>query len=127
MIITGLSINLVHDVECPRRPANRRRVFGRDGYHRKLRHLDIPRIVGRRVFPNGGFRRPHFRQHFVIRQPLDAATAAQAIDMQLAVTPVKFEGKRYFSIQCSWRRKATCFRAVFNNRKALSSTGMFQK
>ena len=60
----------------------------------KFRHLDFPRLVAARKFVNRRLWRPHLRQHFVIGQPLDAVTAAEAFPVQLGVAPVNLQAEK---------------------------------
>ena len=63
---------------------------------KKFGHLDFPRFVAAREFPDGRLRRAHLRQHFVIRQPLHAVAAAESFPVQLGVAAVDFEAEQIF-------------------------------
>jgi hypothetical protein len=63
---------------------------------KKFIHLNLPRLVAARKFPDGRLRRAHLRQHFVIRQFLHAVAAAESFPMQLRVASVDFEAEQIF-------------------------------
>src|SRR6185436_18459106 len=53
---------------------------------------EFPRFVDQSgILPNDGFRRAHFREHFVKGEAFDAVTSAEAVDVEFAVTAVVFQ------------------------------------
>lgn len=71
-------------------------VAGEADIFQKGAGFEPPRIVAAHVFKNGGLGRTHFRQHLVVGETLGAVAAAEAVDGELRVATVDFEGEEIF-------------------------------
>src|SRR4030081_2120756 len=61
---------------------------------KKRGQLQFPRYIFARIFPDGGFGRPHLRKHLVVREPLHTVAAAEAVHLNLAVAAIDLKGKQ---------------------------------
>lgn len=64
----------------------------------ELVRLGRPRVVAARVFPDRRLRRTHFGEHLVERETFETVAAAQAVDRNLRVPTVDFEGEEVFPL-----------------------------
>ena len=60
--------------------------------------FEAPRIVAADVFENRGFGRTHLGQHLVVGEALGAVAAAEAVDGELRIAAVDFEGEEVFPL-----------------------------
>src|SRR5262249_9116781 len=97
MIITGCFVNLLDDAQYGDSVLQTRCRRAREAdILYKFRELHRPGIVGHRIFPDRGFRGPHFREHTIECKSLDSVTTSETGDMNFAQLTINLERKRIF-------------------------------